>query len=611
MKLKGIGRIEQHIEKIVLAVFAIIFLGVFVLQFDVLGDPNAVEISGRKVSPENAAAEVSTKARQLQADLDSGRVPSEFPDEMPSAADFVRDQLDRVASDADKIVLGPSITPTGDVIKPIDSGSTGTGSGNDFIVPEVPAPANIAAAVFEGSLHPLVIARTPEAAQFVGAEQPYDFAAVTVQGEFDAAAFRNMLRGTGNNGTPMPGDWTRSVELVDVVLVRERLTEDGDWVEPTEIAPMPGRYSARATLRDKKFVPANLPDLYKAIAENTQTIRRPAPYDMIMGAKWIWPALSEEVAAAMGGGGEVGRLLERKKRLQREMDDDTATLETLRERLTNANDRQKESIQRQIETIETRMTANTDRMTELDEQLTTAGVDPQTGRLIDDPRDQVFEEAITPLMTRETETITVWGHDYTAKRGQTYRYAIRAVIMNPMFGHRDSLSEAQKPLADSPVLDSPDSEWSAAIEVPSETYLFVADAAPPRTGAVTGPAQASIEMYRFYYGYWRRAKVDATPGDAISASVTLANLATFEVIPPADDQPNAEPTLGEATPIEGSLNFASGDFLIDVADAPIAVFVSRNGRIVRLPIVAKDNPVQARLSASVDDGARAEPPKAD
>ena len=103
MKLKGIGWIEQHIEKIVLAVFAIIFLGVFVLQFDVLGDPNAVEISGRKVSPENAAAEIATKARQLQADLDSGRVPSEFPDKMPSAADFVRDQLDRSASDADKI----------------------------------------------------------------------------------------------------------------------------------------------------------------------------------------------------------------------------------------------------------------------------------------------------------------------------------------------------------------------------------------------------------------------------------------------------------------------------------------------------------------------------
>ena len=322
------------------------------------------------------------------------------------------------------------------------------------------------------------------------------------------------------------------------------------------------------------------------------------------------PKTSEPGASARSNGatysGEVGRLMDRKVRLQREIDDAAARIETLRDRLTNANERERARLQTQIDQLTTGLESRSQDMEALNQQLIELGINPATGRLTDDPRNQQFQEPLTPLMARETGSITVWAHDYSVERGQTYRYAVRLAIVNPLFGHRDSLSAEQKALADSPVLETPNSAWGSSASVPAATYLFVAEAVPPRVGAVTGPARASIEMYRFYYGYWRRARVDASPGDAISASVSLPGLRVFEVLVPEEGTPNSAFTLGEGTPIDGELNFASGDFLIDVADMPVGVFVSRDGRVIRLPVAAGVNPLRARLSSSVEEGRQAE-----
>lgn len=62
MKLKGISIVERHAEKVVLLVFGLLAIGVFVMQFDLLGPTNAVDIGGKKVRPEQAGEEVRRKA---------------------------------------------------------------------------------------------------------------------------------------------------------------------------------------------------------------------------------------------------------------------------------------------------------------------------------------------------------------------------------------------------------------------------------------------------------------------------------------------------------------------------------------------------------------------
>jgi len=69
MKLKGINPIERIVEKIVVVVFGLVFLGLLVLQF--LGDPNAVEVDGRSVPPASAREIVRSKAIQAKGRVES------------------------------------------------------------------------------------------------------------------------------------------------------------------------------------------------------------------------------------------------------------------------------------------------------------------------------------------------------------------------------------------------------------------------------------------------------------------------------------------------------------------------------------------------------------
>ena len=64
MKLKNINAVEQHVEKIVLALAALFSL--YVLGFFVLGNPYAVELRGRKLSAAQAEVEKQKKLKMLK-----------------------------------------------------------------------------------------------------------------------------------------------------------------------------------------------------------------------------------------------------------------------------------------------------------------------------------------------------------------------------------------------------------------------------------------------------------------------------------------------------------------------------------------------------------------
>ncbi len=607
MKLKGISTIEQHIEKIVLAVFALFFLGMFVLQFDVLGDPNAINIGNRKVSPENAASEVAARARQVQAELDSGQIPDEFPDTVPSISEHIEKLISGAGQPAAaSIALGPRLGVGGE-LRPGGPGPGPDQGGGLFVIPEAPAPNQVIASVHEGAMSPLVVARHPEVSEFIPAEQPFDFASVSVQASFDAAALRASFESSaGDEGArTMPSEWIRRVAIVDVVLHRQRLDSSGQWVEETEIAPMPGRFSLRQMLRDPGFVPARLPELYKAESDNAAVIRRPAPYETIAGVKWVWPGLSKELRDQNAAGQGASRLMTRRAAAVAEIAAGEDRIAKLEERKEQASDREKANIDKAIADLQTRLEVLTADLEKLDEQLRAQGIDPEAGRRIDDPRDKQFEEPMLGLMDREAAEITVWAHDYSAERGQTYRYRAEVWVTNPLFGHRDELTESQRPHAERPAMVSAPSEWSDPIIVPDDTYLFVTDAAPPRSGLVSGPASARVEMYKFYYGYWRRAVAAVAPGDAIRGVVSVPGLVTYEVADaPADGQPDAAPTLvaGEALPEE--LPLETDAFLVDVADSPAAIFVSRGGVLVRMTSSAgRVEPMREWVSSSADESA--------
>lgn len=117
------------------------------------------------------------------------------------------------------------------------------------------------------------------------------------------------------------------------------------------------------------------------------------------------------------------------------------------------------------------------------------------------------------------DKLALWSHDVTVVGGETYRYRLRPVFNNPVFGRQQALNEDQHTLAESLTFPGPWSEWTDEVQALADEYYFVVNAreADPLGG---GP-NASVELYEFYYGYYRRATMTAEPGDQLFAEARV------------------------------------------------------------------------------------------
>ena len=107
------------------------------------------------------------------------------------------------------------------------------------------------------------------------------------------------------------------------------------------------------------------------------------------------------------------------------------------------------------------------------------------------------------------KSVRLWVHDLDVEPGAVYRYRTRVTINNPMYQRGDGLGNQQE-LGNAPLLVGAWSDWSNPVRVDPELYFFV-NAASER-GQLSAEPLASVEMYRFWYGYWRRGDSNFRPG---------------------------------------------------------------------------------------------------
>lgn len=81
---------------------------------------------------------------------------------------------------------------------------------------------------------------------------------------------------------------------------------------------------------------------------------------------------------------------------------------------------------------------------------------------------------------------------------------MRVVVNNPLFAKEQFLSDAQKPAAASPTTEGEWSGWSSPISVERDRHFFVVSGS--ENDALGNGPRAAVEVYQFYYGYWRRAR---------------------------------------------------------------------------------------------------------
>ncbi len=664
MKLKGISFIEQHVEKIVLGVAAAIALALLLLQFNLLGDPNAVDVGGTTYAPNQVAPAVdrlaATKRGQLQGEFAPGEGPPEVADigsargGLPDA--LVADANNILRTGADTAGEEPTIGP--------EQPRPGAGLAIVYPVPEPPAPSGVVASVHGSTIDPLVAMRFEEVAALLPEQQPYDAVAVSVQSSFDAPRWQEVLaaRPEGENAYAIPSQWRQQVELVDVVLERREVLADGSFGEVTTLDPLPGTFSLRETLLDENTTGVQRAQIVRQESDNRLAIRRPGYWPSIAGRPWVRPAAAVELAEGVDGTGDAlsdeCALLQRRvtnqrrritqiardiERIEEEIenlggrggrgggegrdggrggggaggmggggrsdagdlpgsDDAIAAMPwpTIDDRVvaqmrggggdqspdTTPEERRRERLQETLESKEIALQSAQETLDELcAELLEVCGIDCDAQEQDEDTGPELPEPLDEPLLsvTEMEQPVTIWAHDATARRGRTYQYRMTVRLVNPFFGNAAQLDESQKELATQPTLLSAPSAWTDRIEVWPETVLQVvaANEGGNRLGTYRA-AEATVEAYRFYYGYWRRVRATLSPGDLVIASADLPDgLPRFELAT-SEEQEGGSPEVTGSEPLEGALEVVTDLMLVAVSgagDAFEAMFASVEGEV--------------------------------
>lgn len=589
MAIKRIHPFEQHVEKIVLGVAVVACAGVLGLQL--IGQRSTVTVGkGGPVPLGEAYGSVEAEAKKLAAAME--REDPELPPGRPTGllAEFTDRHDGPVAPGATLAWAGES----GLTIQGREPTAT-AGSEGPVNVPQVPAVSGVKAAAFLATVDQSEVEAAGEAlAKLLPAQQPFDLAAVSVEGTFSGQELGRLLARDPDGEGPIraiPKNWwDNTTAVVNVELVRERRLPDGTFGEQTIVPSLPGRMSLAEPAQAAKNFSEMQPLALEALAREDDVLR-PAWYQapVVMGRSvgdpWVAPSEASEGDAAP----DLTRLIRERQDLRRRIGAAERRLADLRGggrplgpapagpgRGTGrppapANDPNQAAIQR----LERQLADLRDRLLEVDNQIRQAGGQPSpdatpTPGTPGGPPDRPGAAPAGPERTTAAllanDSIRLWAHDVTVQRGETYRYTLRVWINNPMLG-RANLGEGQEEWGTRPVLVSADAPWSEPVRVDELTYFFITSAQDRGLagGALGRGAVATAEMYAFSGGYWRSGVVSMEPGDLLAAKLEVPNFTSLLELKPLDAPP---PRPGPGGPPGPGLPPPGGGRTAPGGDAP-------------------------------------------
>ncbi len=532
MKLKGINPIEQHVEKIVLGSVALVLLVVLTMQFAIA--PKGVMVDNQEVPPEKALNPVLENARRTLAKMNDPQ-PS-MPDvSTQDIESLYQSRVDRPTVPSKRFVAFGPVTNLGSL------DATEVTGGGVYALPSLPEPSEVIASAYRGSVHPSEWAASQALRERLGEQQPFDLGVVTVQAFMDGSQIRAALLhdADGDSGStrPLPPSWWRQgFEVLGVQLERERLLSDGSWGERTLVEGMPGRVDVLTELAElDTHDPLTVVAMTRLAAEEMDQITKPMFYRTVAGESWKPP--TARLAAGESDNAQVNRLVRRAKGLQRDAQSLRDAIEGGGSRGTpaprptgrtggggkggpggggNRQTNRNTGGNREDPKV-VRLDGILVQIDEIEIELDTLGyaldgTEIETGEV---------DEAVfgKPDRLFQNDRLALWAHDVSVVGGETYRYHLRPVFNNPAFGREQALSDDQQELAASPTLPGPWSSWTDPVQALAEEYYFVVNAR--ESDRLGGGPQASVELYKFYYGFYRRATMTAEPGDQLFADARV------------------------------------------------------------------------------------------
>lgn len=524
MKLKGVSQFEQHVEKVVLLIVCTVFLLVLSMQF--LVQPNNVQIgTGPAVAPDRAFDAVELQANRVKTKLQATDIQLPVAGKAELAA--LKNRLESgPTAPTMKLTLGTSVEMEG-------SGVTEANLGKPFMRPQIPAPSVPLVHAFASTIDPFEVRDTEFLASLVPAQQPFDKRAVSIEVKYDGTALQQAFEAEDDEHRALPGGWWRGNTVVlGLLLEREELTRDGEWTNLTLVGQMPGRIDLLSEIEDLDELTADiLLPIVSDAAMRAAEIQRPRYYRTIAGQDWVPPSKLDAIVERENAQVQIERIKREIRSIDvklgaagQDVDDDEGGGES-REGLARRSDRGREDrLERQKSQEEAKIERLNESRALAVQKLIDLGFDLELGQIAG-PLWDVYEFEAGPSFLDDPQR-ALWVHDLDVESGKTYRYRMTVVLNNPFFGRDAALTDDQVSLAASPLIHSEPSEWSEPIEVDRETYAFFVSASE---GDQIGGPRATVHLFGFYYGYWRRAVAPLEPGDTVVGEARLPELQIFDL----------------------------------------------------------------------------------
>ncbi|UCD74062.1 MAG: hypothetical protein JSV91_09750 [Phycisphaerales bacterium] len=603
MKTKGITIWEQHLERIVLGIAVLVFLGFTVIQF--IGNPNAVQQGNEIYTPRDVDDTLRQRADQLAARLD--------PD-APPPADIPDPEL---VSDSIVTLLAGGISPQ-DSLPPVNwkVGFTEVDipePDQEYAVPAIPAPRLVVARPYWDALEDAVVQQNEELQQLTS-DAPHDMTWITAGATFSLAEVLSQFsRSDESRGlAAIPPTWYDGVQILDVKIERQELN-DGQWQSQTTLDVLPGQYTLRDLINEdvdatgRGFITTQLnePGVQRQIVQ-------PEFYSTLNNT-WVPPEVEEEGATenvALTPEEEQRRSYERRlATLRRRHADVAAKLQEAGGPLEDPDkppaggggtgggtggggkappggqggggkappggglggglgsggggrergDRGGAAGDQASRNRRIILTKNLQKLEGL-----IARLQAKLSELIGEPEAEAEEELASAEAAdfMDADEIRIWGHDISIVPGRTYRYRLTVEVSNPFFTHRTNLVKSQHHLAESATLSSQTSPWSDPIVARQPLRAFVTGASPTgsRGEGHLGLGQAQVEVYRFFHGRWWRESFAVEPGDRIGQAREIRR---------RDD----------AADLLSEIDFGTDWFVLDIIDDPGGDPVRDKGRM--------------------------------
>lgn len=585
MASKKISPLEQHCEKILVAVAGFALAGVVTWQL--VFAQTKVEVGGGALTLPDLENKIATRTADLQRKLASENTIELPAPQQVSNLDAFTAKLSTSISPAATLAANQPAFGKNIVVQALQADEW-------YYEPVLGAVAVEGVTVTTDSLtadafteedvkaHPQLAARFP-----AGASRDITWA--TPWGSVDLAAMRSEFHKSNTAVTPvraaLPTPWFNDgLFILDMVFERQRLAADGSWEAPTVVDSVPGQESWREDILPERADSSTRETAFTNLADLDLQMDVLQPDFMpTKKSAFIAPGDSDSAASAAASAG-LSDADRAKAKAKRKLDDRRRALSRLKEQLDKAGGpldpvkpgaggaaggggfggpsgggeggdsgggkgggggglgggggglgggggmKGRNSGSNSAKDDEASKAVRI-RLTKL---YRTAEKDlaREEAAFVKEWPAPVADDTSKPAVDAkqnfgDLDRVITWTHDWQVEPGETYRYRCVCKVYNPFFTKKNSLVTEQQPLAGAFTIATQASPWGPSVTIPLPTKFFVLRAAG--TDSSTSARRATIELYRYVDGELQRQSETYSPGDPIGrASSTAPDAVNFE-----------------------------------------------------------------------------------